>query len=114
MNFLIETRGDVTVVKVLHSEATLRYAMGFRNFLLDLISEGKNKIIVDLTMTTFMDSTFLGALVYSFKKSVATGGDIRIVRNRLDTPLWTMFEKTNMVKVFKIFYGSGEALESFA
>jgi anti-sigma B factor antagonist len=113
MSYIEIYHGDIVVVKVTHREATLRYAMDFRNSLLELIAYGKNKIVVDLTETTFMDSTFLGALIYGMKKSVAAGGGISIIRNKAEAPIWTMFELTNMVKVFKIFTEPDAALASF-
>ena len=114
MKYIEEIQGDIVVVKVLHTEATLKYAMEFRNYLLNLIALGHSKIVVDLTLTTFMDSTFLGALVFTLKKSVAAGGGLRIVRNKIDSPVWTMFEITDMIKVFKIFEEPVQALESFS
>ena len=113
MNYTEDVRGDIVVVKVLHTEATLRYALDFRNYLLSLIASGKSKIVVDLTSTTFMDSTFLGALVYTLKKSVAAGGGLRIIRNKIDSPVWTMFEITNMIQVFKIYEEPQAAVASF-
>ncbi len=114
MSYLAQSIGNIVIVKVLHTEATLKYAMDFRNYLTDLISKGNNRIIVDLTSTTFMDSTFLGVLVYMLKKSAAAGGDLRIIRNSGDSPVWKMFEITNMIKVFKIYGHSSEAIKSFA
>jgi anti-sigma B factor antagonist len=113
MNYTKDVQGDIVVVKVLHTEATLRYAMDFRNYIWELISSGQNKIVVDLTSTTFMDSTFLGVMVFSLKKSVAAGGGLRIIRNKLDSPIWTMFEITNMIKVFKIYEEPTAAVSSF-
>lgn len=113
MIYVEKTLGDIVVVKVTHSEATIRYAMEFRNTLFDLMSVGKYKIIVDLSETTFMDSTFLGVLVFSLKKTTANGGGISIVRDKADLPIWTMFELTNMIKVFKVFEEPQAAMASF-
>lgn len=113
MNYSMEVQGNIVIVKVLHAEATLRYAMDFRNYLMGLITSGNNRIVVDLRETTFMDSTFLGVLVYSLKLTASAGGGLRIIRNRIDSPVWTMFEITNMFKVFKIFEEPEAALESF-
>jgi len=109
-----EMQNDVIVVKVLQAEATLRYAQDFSNFLMSTLMSGKKKIIVDLTSTTFMDSTFLGVLIFVLKKTKASGGDLRIIRNKLESPIWTMFEITNMFKVFKVYDEPSEAFSSFA
>lgn len=113
MIFVEKTPGGIIVVKVTHSEATLRYAMEFRNTITDLMLAGKYKIVVDLSETTFMDSTFLGVLVFSLKKTIANGGGMTLIRSRNESPVWTMFELTNMVKVFKIFEEPKAALASF-
>jgi anti-sigma B factor antagonist len=113
MNYTEEIRNDVVIVKVLHTEATLKHAMDFRNYLMGVLISGKKKIIVDLSETTFMDSTFLGVMVFTLKKTMSYGGDLRIVRNNMDAPIWLMFEITNMIKVFKIFEKPADALASF-
>lgn len=113
MNYTEEIRNDVVIVKVQHAEATLKLAMDFRNYLMGVLITGKKKIIVDLSETTFMDSTFLGVMVFTLKKTLSYGGDLRIVRNNMDAPIWLMFEITNMIKVFKIFDKPQDALSSF-
>lgn len=113
MTYVEIHQGEIVVVKVTHPEATLRYAMDFRNHIMGLISSGRNKIIVDLSETTFMDSTFLGVLIFGLKKSVAAGGGLKIIRNKVESPIWTMFELTNMVKVFRVFEEPDAALASF-
>lgn len=42
------------------------------------VASGKNRVVVDLATTEFMDSSGLGALIGALKIARAAGGDLRI------------------------------------
>ncbi|MEG8946738.1 STAS domain-containing protein [Rosettibacter firmus] len=111
MEFKAEKQKDVSIIHVYLTRATLAKAVKFKEFATDIINEGINKIIIDLTLCEYIDSTFLGALVSLLKKVNALGGDIRLVYNKEAPSL--MFMITRMDKVFKIFSTLDEALISF-
>lgn len=111
MDFLKETRGDVLVIYVNLTRATLREAEEFKKVLSDHIDVGWKKIVVDLTECEFIDSTFLGALVVSLKKITALGGDLRLVG--FQPAVHSMFELTRMYRVFETFKDNLDAVNSF-
>ena len=111
MDFKSDTYGSVAVISVYLKRATLKDAMSFRDFVLDVFKKGQNKIIVDLSMCEYIDSTFLGALVASLKKIVSTRGDLQLVYNNKTSAL--VFEMTSMNRVFKIHQTLETALEAF-
>ncbi len=112
-DFEYKKLGEIAIVDINLQSATLESAQFCKDFISGLISNGNKKIIVNCSHIMFMDSTFLGALVFSLKRSASNGGDIRLVLSTVDSPIWTMFETTRMFKVFKTFPDIGSAVKSF-
>jgi anti-sigma B factor antagonist len=50
----------------------------FRAAIADAVGDGRRKIVVDFSETTFMDSSGLAALVAGLKVAREVGGDLRI------------------------------------
>lgn len=111
MDYKTESFGEITVVSVFLQRATLKNAAGFKEYVLHLISSGSTKIIIDLSICEYIDSTFLGALVASLKKAASLNGDLRLVYSSKASTL--IFDMTSMNKVFKIYHELDEALAGF-
>lgn len=111
MEFKLEKYEDVAVIHVFLNRATLAKAVKFKEFVTDVINEGTNKFVIDLSICEYLDSTFLGAMVALLKKVNSMNGDLRLVYNREMPSL--VFVITRMDKVFKIFNQLDEALASF-
>ncbi len=111
MEFKLEKYEDVAVVHVFLNRATLAKAVKFKDFVTEVINEGTNKFVIDLSICEYLDSTFLGAMVALLKKVNSMNGDLRLVYNK-DMPS-LVFVITRMDKVFKIFNQLDEALASF-
>ena len=111
MDFKLDKIGEVAIVHVFLNRATLAKALKFKEFVEELVSAGANKIVVDLSICEYVDSTFLGAMVALLKRVNALNGDLRLVYNK-DLPS-LVFVLTRMDKVFKVFPALDEAVESF-
>jgi anti-anti-sigma factor len=111
MEFFREEIEDVIVISVKLKRATLVEAEEFKQALIDDIQRGFKKIVVDLSICEFIDSTFLGSLVVSLKKLTGLGGDLRLVG--FQPAVHSMFELTRMYRVFESFKSTEEAVESF-
>lgn len=111
MDFKSKDYGKVTVVTVYLTRATLQYAVSFKDFILRQLNENNIFLVVDLSMCEYLDSTFLGALVSSLKKTVAAGGDLKLVYSNELSSL--IFEMTSMNKVFEVHKDLDEAISSF-
>jgi anti-sigma B factor antagonist len=112
MNFEIKTEhagGDVYVI-ALTGEIDLYTAPEFKQQLLDVIEKGGKQVVVDLTDTTFIDSTTLGVLVGGVKRLRPNGGQLSIVCS--DRNITKIFEITGLNRVFPISETRAEALES--
>ena len=111
MDFKSEIIGDIGVIHVYLNRATLAKAVQFKDFVGEIIKSGKSKIIIDLSICEYIDSTFLGAMVALLKKVNSLNGDLRLVYNKEMPSL--VFVLTRMDKVFKVFPMLDEAVESF-
>jgi anti-anti-sigma factor len=111
MDYLQETYEDVLVQVVDLTRATLREAEEFKFTLSKSIDQGYRKIVVDLSLCEFIDSTFLGALVVSLKKVTTMGGDLRLVG--FHPAVHSMMELTRMHRVFESYPTKENAIKSF-
>lgn len=111
MDFKSKDYGKVTVLTVYLTRATLQYAVSFKEFVLRQLNEENKFLVVDLSMCEYLDSTFLGSLVSSLKKTVASGGELKLVYSNELSSL--IFEMTSMNKVFDVHKDLDEAIASF-
>jgi anti-anti-sigma factor len=113
-NFIEERYNDVLVIKTGFTSVTLENATIFKEFLLQKIESGELKIIVDLAEIGYLDSSFMGSLVLALKRVTAKGGTLKLILSKEDSPLKTMFENTQMSKVFDTFKDLESALNSIS
>jgi anti-sigma B factor antagonist len=112
MNFEINTeklKDDAYVIS-LGGEVDLYTAPEFKQQLLEVIGEGATYVVVDLTKTTFIDSTTLGVLVGGVKRLRPAGGQLSLVCS--DRNITKIFEITGLDKVFPIHETRTEAVET--
>ena len=103
--------GDVLVLTVNMSRATIKEASELRKILDDEIVLKRLKVVVDLSQCSHIDSTFLGVLVVSLKKLSAKGGELKIVE---PTDFAAGFmEVTGTKKIFNVYPSIDEAISSF-
>ena len=110
MNFDITTEqlSDDAYVISLSGEVDLYTAPEFKETLLDVIGQGATHVVVDLTDTTFIDSTTLGVLVGGVKRLRPEGGRLSIVCS--DRNITKIFEITGLNRVFPIHADRAGAL----
>ncbi len=112
MNFDIKTEklGDDAYVIALAGEVDLYTAPELKQQLLDVIGQGAKEVVVDLSDTTFIDSTTLGVLVGGVKRLRPNGGQVSLVCS--DRNITKIFEITGLDKVFPIYATRAEAVET--
>jgi anti-sigma B factor antagonist len=111
VNFGVQSsspREGVSIVE-LAGEVDLYTAPEVKRELLKVIEEGAQRVIVDLTDTTFIDSTTLGVLLGGLKRLRAVDGEIVLVCS--DRNIRKIFEITLLDRVFPIVETADEALE---
>jgi anti-anti-sigma factor len=87
--------------------ATMQEAKEIKSNLLEDLIDHK-KIIVDLSACNYVDSTFFGALVYSYRKIKEQQGTIILILN--DTFLRRTFLFREIEKIFKVCRNCQEAI----
>ena len=99
-------------VVVLGGEVDLYTAPELKQELHRLVGEGATRIIVDMSETTFIDSTTLGVLLSVVKRVRPEGGAVVLVCP--DRNVKRIFEITLLDRVFAIVDTRDEALAEFA
>ncbi len=108
--FRIETERPspgVTVL-VVHGDADLHASPEFRDRLGAAIDAGDSSIVVDLTKTSFLDSTALGVLLGAVKRLPEGDGRIQLVVSRPE--IRRIFEITLLDQVLPLAETRAEAL----
>jgi anti-sigma B factor antagonist len=103
--------GDTHVVAVT-GEIDLFTAPEFKQRVTAPIEAGRRHVIVDLTDTTFIDSSSLGVLIGAHRRLRRNGGSLVIVSNR--DAISKTFRITGLDSVFTIVGSLDEALDGDA
>jgi anti-sigma B factor antagonist len=100
---------DGVYVIGLSGEVDLYTAPEFKQELIDAVAEGARHVVVDLSQTTFIDSTTLGVLVGGIRRLREKDGDLSLVCK--DRNISKIFEITGLDQVFPISNSRDEALK---
>ena len=114
MNFHIndeEVDAETHVIS-LGGEVDLYTAPEFKERMVQVIEDGKKRVVVDLSEATFIDSTTLGVLVGGVKRLRPAGGSLSLIST--DENITKIFEITGLDRVFPIHSSRDEALEDLA
>jgi anti-sigma B factor antagonist len=84
----------------LSGEVDLYTAPELKKELLEAIDDGARTVVLDMTKTTFIDSTTLGVLVGGVKRLRELGGELSLVCR--DHNIIKIFEITGLDRVFSI------------
>jgi anti-sigma B factor antagonist len=104
----IRQQDGVTVVEI-KGRLDAVAAPEIKACLYDLIHEGRNLIVIDLSSMDFIDSAGLGVLVSCLRRAAAEGGDLRLA----EVPPFcrSIFELTRLTRVFDVTQSLEQALE---
>ena len=96
----------------LKGEVDLYTCPELKEELLRVIHNGAALVVVDLTETTFIDSTGLGVLIRGVERLNTEGGRLTVVC--VDPNMVKVFEVTGLNRVFSIYPTRDEALTQVA
>ena len=91
---------DSSTVLAVQGEVDVYTAPRLREKLVELATQGKHRIVVDLQGVEFLDSTGLGVLVGGLKRMRSNDGDLALVCTQ--PRILKVFEITGLTKVFSI------------
>jgi len=103
------SEGDFEVIEVA-GEIDVYTAPRLREALIDLVTQGRHRLIVDVERVEFLDSTGLGVLVGGLKRVRSNGGSLDVVCTH--DRLLKIFRITGLTKVFGIHDSVAAAIDS--
>ena len=101
--------GDILVVTPIENRFDVSLATDFKSQMADWVSEGNDRILLDLSHVDFVDSSGLGAILSSLK-TLGKDGDLVICC--INDNVKSLFELTRMYRVLQIFSSQEEALKA--
>ncbi|MFW6039640.1 MAG: STAS domain-containing protein [Gemmatimonadota bacterium] len=110
MSFEISDAEGVTLVRV-DGELTVGNRERFKQVVLQRVSKGDRKFVMDFADSSYIDSTGLGSLVSLSRKIREAGGRLRLAG--LNEDLRTLFELTKLDTVFDIADSRSAAMADF-
>lgn len=106
------SNSEILHVKIDLKRATANEAHYFKNYLSTFVEPDNNKFILDFSKSVFIDSTFLGAVVYIYKRISALEGTLILVMDNKQTILSTAID--SLSKIFKIYPTLDQAFQAAA
>ncbi len=109
MDFDVETtERDGVNVLTLRGEIDVYTAPQLRQTIVDLVDGGVTKIVVDMRMVEFLDSTGLGVLVEGLRRIKSKDGDLSIVATQ--DKILKIFDITGLNRAFSLHASVEEAM----
>jgi len=93
--------GHILEATILITEANLTNAEQFKQEMFDLINKGNQHISLNFVRVTYIDSSFLGAMVSSLKHALGKGAEIYLTDLKKD--IIDLLRLIRVDKVFKIY-----------
>lgn len=110
-NFTLKIVDHIAIIKVELVSATLRDSQALWDIMdIDSIFE-KQRIIIDLSGCTFIDSTFIGMIVKIFRRVNENSGNLKLVFPQI-TELES-FRVIGITKILECFGTLANAIESY-
>jgi anti-sigma B factor antagonist len=82
-----------------------------REVITNAVNAGKNKILLDLSGVTTIDSSGIGELVGSYTTATNRGGKLKLLH--LPAKLNELLHVTQLITVFEVYENEQEAITSF-
>ena len=106
-----EIQDGVLIEGINLKRATIKEAEECKRIILKDIKDGWIKIVINLYMCEFMDSTFLGTLVLAAKKVGKLGGALKLVAPT--SIKQTILDISGASRVLPVFQNTNDAVLSF-
>lgn len=107
-----ERAGDALGIVALSGEVDIYTAPQFKECMLELLDAGVDRLVVDLSGVTFIDSTALGVLIGGVRRVHSADGAMALVVS--SRAVERVLSITGLDRVFTIHATRAAALESLA
>jgi anti-sigma B factor antagonist len=103
--------GDVTILDVAGRITLGEGSTTLRDAIRDEISNGRSRLLLNLSEVNYIDSSGVFELVSAFTKATSSGGMTRLLN--LTKRVQDLLQITKLYTVFEVFDDEAEALQSF-
>jgi anti-sigma B factor antagonist len=103
--------GGVTIVDISGRIELGEGSAALRDLISDLLSKGRNKILLNLGDVDYIDSTGLGTLVSAFTSVRKQEGELKLLK--LTNKVQDLMQITRLYTVFDITNDEAEGVKSF-
>ena len=111
MKAISRTVGEVEIIS-LQGKITIGAGDSqLREVITNAVNAGKNKILLDMSQVTTIDSSGIGELVGSYTTVTNRGGKLKLLH--LPAKLNELLHVTQLITVFEVHENEQEALSSF-
>ena len=104
--------GGVTIVDLSGRITLGEGSVILRDTIRDLVSKGKNKILLNLADVTYIDSSGIGELVSAFTAVRKEGGDLKLLN--LTKKVHDLLQITKLYTVFDVKDDEAVAISAFS
>ena len=108
------TTRDVNGIEIIKLDGKITIGAGdqqLRDVIANAVANGKNKILLDLSGVTTIDSSGIGELVGSYTTATNRGGKLKLLH--LPAKPNELLHVTQLITVFEVYDSEQEALASF-
>jgi anti-anti-sigma factor len=110
MDIEITATGEISVVRIdgniLHEHVNV-----FKSVLLDLVNQGKIKMVLDFGSLLYISSLCLAALIEIKKRVNELGGDLKL--SHVNNVVQNLLESTTLIRKIEVFPDADAAVKSF-
>ena len=108
------TNRTVDGVEIIKLEGKITIGAGdqqLREVITNALNGGKNKVLLDMSGVTTIDSSGIGELVGSYTTVTNRGGKLKLLH--LPAKLNELLHVTQLITVFEVYENEPEAIKSF-
>ena len=110
MNIEVKQQGDIKVLQCGGSLDADTVA-SFKKIAYELVDEGSNRFVVDMSHLDFVDSMGLGVLISLLRRVRQREGDVKV--SGLSDEVKTIFEITRLHRLFDVCADADAAVKKF-
>lgn len=111
MKITIRQIDDVTIADISGRIVLGEECAALRDVVQDLLDKGKIKIILNLAMVDYIDSSGLGNLISVFARVRKQGGELKLLK--LTNKIHDLLQITKLYTIFEIMDDEAAAVKSF-
>ncbi len=104
--------GDIVILEINQEISSQNEASFIKNYLVNALNKSITKLVIDCRNIDYIDSAFLGAMVFALRKYFDPKLSVRFIRSEFNEQVWSMFEINIVSNYFEVYACSKDAIAS--